>query len=216
MNSILLFVLLQFNLFGNPGTPLSEVKLSVEEASSHEVIAFVKVGKSGQFLFSNLDPGNYFLHLEVPENTAKKVDKKERQKFDTDIEVAFNKDKDSYLWQHPDGFIKVELNRDNKLADSFIPFFELESPSLSKSDEDEDSGDIIGAILKKKAEAEKMMNAQEIQKVKILQFTVIGEYGTIGGDIRSISQKEYYNLTVGKDDETLESQGDVEVLKRLE
>ena len=76
MNSILLFVLLQLNLFGNPGAPLTDVKLMVEDASTHEIVAFVKVGRSGQFLFSNLDPGNYFLHLDLPQNTAKKVDKK--------------------------------------------------------------------------------------------------------------------------------------------
>lgn len=216
MNSFLLLVLLQLNLLGNPGVPLTDVKLFVEEASSHEVVAYAKVGMSGKFLFSNLDPGNYFLHLEVPENKAKKVDKKERQKFDTNIEVAFNNDKDCYLWQHPDGYIKVDLNRVNKLSSAFIPFFEAEKPSLTKLDNNEDSGDINGSILKKKAEAKKMMNSDEVQKIKIIQFTVIGEYGTIGGDIKSISQKEFHNLTVGKDDETLEKQGDVKVLKRLD
>lgn len=216
MNSIFLFVILQLNLFGIPGVPLTNAKVSVEEASTHEVVAYAKIGLSGQFLFSNLDPGNYFLHLEVPANTAKKVDKKVRQKFDTDIEVAFNKDKDCYLWQHPDGYIKLELNRDNKLSDAFIPFFEPEQASLANSEDEEDSGDIIGSILKKKAQAEKMMSSEDTQKAKILQFSVIGEYGTIGGDLLSISQKEFHNLTVGKDDETLESQGDVKVLRRLD
>ena len=216
MTTIFAFVLLQLNLFGNPGTPISKAKLYVEEASSHEVVAFVTIGNSGQFLFSNLDPGNYFLHLEIPENTAKKVDKKERQKFDTDIEVAFNKNKESYLWQHTDGYIKVELNRENKLSESFIPFFELDKRVISSSDDHKNSDDIIGSILKKKEEAERMIKSDEVQKIKILQFTVIGKYGTIGGDIRSISQKEFHNLTVGKDDETLEKQGDVEVLRRLE
>lgn len=215
MNAVLLFVMLQLNLFGNPGSPLSKVKLYLEDASSKDVVAHVKVGNSGQFLFSNLDPGNYFLYLEVPENTAKKVDKKERQKFDTDIEVAFNKDKNSYLWQHPDGYIRLEIDRKNKLANSYIPFYELAASSQIPVETTDDSDDNIGSILKKKEQAEKMLNAT-LKKVKIIQFTVVGEYGTIGGEIKSISQKEFHNLTVGKDDETLESQGTVEVLKMLE
>lgn len=216
MSTFLTLILLQINLLGNAGSPLSQSKIYVEEAASHEVIAFVKVGASGQFLFSNLDPGNYFLHLEVPENTAKKVDKKERQKFDTDIEVAFNKDKDTYLWQHPDGFIKIEFNRKNKLADSFFPFFEPEISEDNISEEKEESNDIIGSILNMKAKAERLLNSQTNQRIKIMQFSVVGEWGTIGGDVSSISQKEFHKLTVGKDDETLESQGDVKVLKRME
>ncbi|MFA9390684.1 MAG: hypothetical protein ACERKD_12800 [Prolixibacteraceae bacterium] len=209
MNTFFALILLQFNFFGNSHSALTNSKIYLESATSDEEIAMVKVGQSGQFLFSYLDPGSYQLYLEIPENVVLKVDKKDRQKYDTDIEMAYNKKTRSYLWQHPEGFVKVNFSRKNKLADEFMPLSERMNQMENKND-----STALNFIFLKKADIEHLLHPNKDQKVKILQFTVIGEWGSIGGNVQSITQKEFHQLTVGKDEETLENQGRVSVLKR--
>lgn len=216
MNSFILLILLQFKLFGSTGEPITNSKIYIEDAATKETVAYVKVGNSGGFQFSNLDKGNYVLYLEIPENTVKTVDKKDRQKFDTDIEVAYNIDKSTYLWQHPDGYLSLEFSIKKKLADTFVPVFEQGIVQETTTPETElDPNDVMGYILKKKAEAEQKTSSGQNNKIKILQLTVIGDFGVFGGNIMSISQKDFHLLTVGKADITLENKGVVEVLQRI-
>lgn len=216
MNTFLLLVLLQFNLFGTSGEPVVKSKISLESVSSQETIAFIQIGNSGNFLFSNLDAGNYDLYLEVPENTAKTLDKKMRQKFENDIEAAYNSDKSTWLWQHPDGFLKIEFGTKKKLADPLVPVFEPPLQSNNIDETEADPNDVVGYILQKKAEAERMMNNKQDNRVRIMRFTVVGNQGSIGGKILSTTQKDFHLLTVGKADITLENKGVVEILSRFE
>ena len=210
----LLFVLLQLSILGSNGQPMTGTKLYVENAASKETVAFVQVGQSGQFEFSNLDPGNYFLLMEIKDYTVKKVDKKNRQKFDTDIEIAYNKDKNAYCWQRSDGFMKVDVSKKTKIADMLLPFFEPETVAVKQQNQDSD----IPHTGEEKDFAEELTDQNETieGKIKILQFTVINAYGSLSGDVSSITQKEFHKLVVGNNDVTLEEAGDVEVLKRLE
>lgn len=216
MNTYVLFVLLQLNLFGSVGEPVVKSKISLESVSTKETVAFIQTGKSGNFLFSNLDAGEYNLYLEVPENAAKTLDKKMRQKFENDIEAAFNSDKDTWLWQHPDGFLKIEFSTLKKLAEPLSPLFE---PPLSFSNdeaEESDVTDVVGAILRKKAQAEKLIQGGLDRRVKIMRLTVVDDQGSIGGKILSTTQKDFHMLTVGKADITLENKGVVEILRRFD
>lgn len=216
MNSFILLILLQFRLFGSTGEPITNAKIYIENAASQETVAYIKVGNSGGFQFSNLDKGNYALYLEIPENTVKKVDKKNRQKFDTNIEVAYNMDKSTYLWQHSDGYLSLEFSIKKKLADTFVPVFEPSNNQETTTPETAlDPNDVMGYILQKKAEAEQQASSGQNNKIKILQLTVIGDMGVLGGNIMSISQKDFHLLTVGKADITLENKGVVEVLSRF-
>ncbi|MBN2805284.1 MAG: carboxypeptidase regulatory-like domain-containing protein [Prolixibacteraceae bacterium] len=217
MNTFMLLVLLQLNLFGTSGEPVIKSKISLDAVSAKETVAFIQIGKSGNFLFSNLDAGQYDLYIEIPGNATKTLDKRMRQKFENDVEAAYNTDKETWLWQHPDGFLKVAFGTMKKLAEPYTPVFE---PPLGMNDEVEetesDPNDVVGAILRKKAEAERMMNQQEDQRVRIMRFTVIGEQGSIGGKILSTTQKDFHMLTVGKADITLENKGVVEILQRFD
>jgi hypothetical protein len=217
MNTFMLLVLLQLNFFGSSGEPVIKSKISLDAVSAQETVAFIQIGKSGNFLFSNLDAGQYDLFIEIPENATKTLDKRMRQKFENDIEAAYNTDKDTWLWQHPDGFLKIEFGTMKKLAEPYTPVFE---PPLGLNNEEEetedDPNDVFGAILRKKAEAERMINNRQDKRVRIMQFTVVGEQGSIGGKILSTTQKDFHMLTVGKADITLENKGVVEILQRIE
>lgn len=208
MYTNLLFVLLQLSLLGSTGEPMSGSKLYVNNAASNELVGFVNVGRSGQFEFSNLDPGNYYLTIEIEDFIVKKVDKKERQKFDSDIEIAYNKDKGAFCWQRADGYMKLDINRQSKIADALIPSFE---PEILEKENQKKQGfyDIPQPV-------EKADFANQTGKIKILQFTVIDEFGMISGDVLSISQKEFHKLVVGNNDISLENSGEVTVLKRLD
>ena len=210
MHTCLLFVLLQLNLLGPSSQPLTGTKIYLENAAMKETVAFVKIGQSGEFEFSNLDPGNYLLYIELEDYTVKKVDKKDRQKFDTDIEIAFNKDKSTFCWHRSDGFMKLDIDKKTKIAETLLPSFDpikSKTKQQDKESADKDEND---------AKNNKKEGSTPIGKIKILQFTVIDAYGSISGEISSISQKEFHKLVVGNDDITLEDAGEVQVIKRME
>jgi len=187
MNSFFALILLQINLLGSSGEPMTGTKVYAQDAVSNEIIAFTKVGQSGKFKFSNLDPGNYLISLDIPESAVKKVDKRDREKFDTNIEVAYNLNKDIYCWQRNDGYVTVEFTEKSKVAETLIPKFDIEESDSTAP-----------------------------PKVIILQITVIGKYGSFSGLLTAVGQKEFYNLTVGKKDIKLEDSGGLNVLKRTE
>lgn len=197
MNSIFALILLQINLLGASGEPMTNTKVFVQDATSGEVVAHVKIGQSGKFKFSNLDPGNYNISLEVPESAVKKLDKKSREKYETNIEVAYNINKGIYCWQRNDGYVTMEVIEKSKIADAVVPKFLLKNEITEDQNTD---------------------NQNETQQitVDIFQFTVIGKYGSFGGNLTSVGQREFYNLTVGTKDITLEDAGAVKVLKRFD
>lgn len=195
MNSIIALILLQINLLGSTGEPMTNAMVYLQNASSGETIAHVKIGQNGKFRFSNLDPANYVIHLEIPESSVKRIDKKSREKYDTNIEVAFNTNKNIYCWQRNDGYITFEIIEKSKIADALIPnYAEIE-------------------LNEQPSESNINSNDKKIL-VNVMQFTVIGKYGSIGGLLTSVSQREFYNLTVGTKDISLEDSGGVKVIKR--
>src|SRR5690554_659730 len=99
MNSTILFMLLQFNLFGSAGEPLQGATVTITDATSNEAVAFSQIGQTGNFEFTNLDPGNYKLVLHVPENSVITVDRRTRHKFENDIEAGYNPGKTAFYWQ---------------------------------------------------------------------------------------------------------------------
>ncbi|HOO85803.1 MAG TPA: carboxypeptidase-like regulatory domain-containing protein [Prolixibacteraceae bacterium] len=212
MKSLLLLVILQLSLFGSSDEPLQGAKIFIENTTTQELVAFSKVGFSGKFAFSNLDPGNYYIAIEIPANTVREVDNKSRQKYDTNIAVAFNKAKKAYCWQRPDGFMKFEITKDSKVANAIIPIFSA-AQDIEKCNEEEvkEQGffDKLAKKVKQTAEA-------PVGKFYIMQFTVIDQFGEISGDLGSISQRDFHGLTVGNKDISLVESGDVEVLKELE
>jgi len=231
MNTFISIVLLQFSLFGSSGEAVKGAKVSIDETSSGKTVAYVELGYSGDFLFSNLDPGNYFINIEIPENTVKKIDKKSKQKYDTDIEVAFNKKQESYCWQREDGYVLIELSNQKKVAESYVPLFEKYeiNKAVEVADLGEENTGIFNDIPKTGEEPEfepekekRLFKKKEVKKInqepskfKVLQFTVIKNFGTIGGSVNSVSQKDFHKLTVGTKDETLEDLGEVEVVKKI-
>ncbi|HKM92762.1 MAG TPA: carboxypeptidase-like regulatory domain-containing protein [Prolixibacteraceae bacterium] len=214
MKTILLLVLLQFKLFGSSDEPLQGAKIYIENASSQEIIAFSKIGFSGEFEFSNLDPGNYYIAIEIPANTVREVDNKTRQKFDTDIVIAYNKNKKAYCWQRADGYLKMVINKESKIANAYIPVFSVsddinQCEGENENEKDKTFFDKLAKKVKKSAEIPQ-------GKFYIMQFTVVGQFGKISGELLSISQRSFHGLTVGNKDITLEEMGDVEVLQRIE
>jgi hypothetical protein len=211
MNTILTLIILQFGLINKPSVSLTGSKMYLEDAQSHEIIAFAKVSSSGNVYFSNLDPGNYLLSIEIPSNSVKAVDKKQKQKYDTNIIIGYNKSKKSYNWNINDAYVNLQIEKFIKIADSFVAKYE---PVSGKSEENDSSekGGLFG-ILKKDKDKDKDKNAG---KTTVLQFTVTTQYGAIGLSLNSISQKEFHKLVVGTDDMSLEDQGIAQVLLKQE
>lgn len=212
MKSLLLLVILQFSLFGSSDEPLQGAKIYIENTSTQELVAYSKVGFSGRFAFSNLDPGNYYIAIQIPANAVREVDNKSRQKYDTNIAVAFNKGKKAYCWQRPDGYLKFQINKDTKVANAFIPIFSA-AQDIEQCDEDEIKEHGFFDKLAKKV---KQTTEAPVGKFYIMQFTVIDQFGEISGDLVSISQRDFHGLTVGNKDITLVESGEVDVLKEIE
>ncbi|MBN1768885.1 MAG: hypothetical protein JXR50_07510 [Prolixibacteraceae bacterium] len=211
MNSLILLVLLQFNLFGIKGEPMANTKMYVNDAATGELIAFSKIGFSGEFEFPNLDPGNYILSMTMAEKPVWYQDKRKHQKFQTDLLVAYNRDKHSLGWKNDEGNMIIEFDELSKIADALMPRFEnyypgdvncTENDSISNETESEDI-DAKGLPTPNK-------------QIDILHFTVTDQYGTIGGSVQSVSQKDYHKLFVGKDEIKYEDAGKVIVIKRDE
>ncbi|MGF7141236.1 hypothetical protein [Roseimarinus sediminis] len=206
MNTTILFFLLQFSLFGFPDEALTGASVYLEKAANSEVVSMVKIGLNGEFEFADLDPGNYYIAIDVPEHTVRQLDKKKKEKFDSDIVTAFNHEEQAYLWQRPDGFVKLNAKSTKNLAENMLPRFEIVQ-TFTKP-EGENPGETY----------EHLTSSFEDQtpagKVYVLQFTVIKQYGTFSGGLNSITQKEFHRLTIGKKEISLEDQGIVKVLRR--
>lgn len=213
MTTFLTFILLQINLFGNNSEAIHDSKVYIEKTYNNEVTGLVKIGHSGQFLFSNLDPGNYNIVVEIPEDKIEQVDKKLKDKYETDIEIAYNSDKQTLCWHHPSKkYIAIEFNKDKNIADDYFSKFERNQQhgmSIEKIENNSPNTNSQSMFFK-------LGNKKNDNKITVLQITVNDEYGTIGGSINSISQKEFYRLVVGKEDAPLETLGEVEVLRRAE
>lgn len=210
MKTLLIVLLLQMGIFKSNDTPAVDTKVYLEDAKSGDLVAFSKIGQSGAFCFSELDPGVYNISIEIQENSVKEVDNKIKTKFETDIIAAYNKSKKAYGWQRDDGFLLFELTKSSKLAEIFEPKFEYETDENSgKSKESANSGFFseMKAVSREK---------QGFAKVKIMQITVANQYGSISGSINSVTQKEFHKLMVGTGDTDLESQNIVEVLQKRE
>jgi hypothetical protein len=222
MNNILLLVLLQFGLFGIKGEPMADTKMYVNDAASGELIAFSKVGYSGAFEFSNLDPGNYILSMELNPNTVWLQDRKKHQKYETDLLVAYNRDDNIYGWKSDEGYLIVEFDELSEIAEALMPKFSEygksgencnEETGSSKSDNGKQEKD--KSMFEKAAESTKNEN-EKFPRIDILHFTVVDQYGTIGGEIQSVSQKDFHNTFVGKDEIKYEDAGKVIVIEREE
>ena len=231
MYALITLILLQFNLLGNSGEAVRGTKVSIIESKSSKTIGFVEVGYSGKFLFANLDPGNYIISMEIPENAVKKIDKREKNKYETDIEVAYNKEKQTFCWQRADGYLFVEFGNDKKVDELFNPKFEPieeilkgknkhEEEQYSKSYDIPRTGEEKDMLpedeVTNKKSKKKQKETIEPEKLAILEVTGTGEYGMIGGEITSISQRDFYKLVVGKEDMPLEVLGEIEILKKMD
>lgn len=190
---------------------MANTKMYVNDAANGELIAFSKIGFSGDFEFSNLDPGNYILSMTMAEKPIWYQDKRKHQKFQTDLLVAYNRDKHTLGWKNEKGNMTIKFDDLSKIADALMPRFENYYPG----DENFVENDSIPNRTKsedKVAEDRPTLNKQ----IDILHFTVIGQYGTIGGSVQSISHKDYHKLFVGKDEIKYEDAGKVIVIKRDE
>ncbi len=208
MNSTILFILLQFNLFGSSGEALQGSTVTIANATSNTPVAFMLIGQTGNFEFANLDPGNYKLILNVPQNTVKSVDRRTRHKFESDIEAGYNPGKTAFFWQHPDGFVKVDFKRKSRIADAIIPKFDY--PEETKEAVDDEDGGFFGRLTSKNEE-DKIP-----EEVTILHFTVVRSGGRISGEVESSSQRDFFKMMVGNDNEKYEDSGKVIVLSRFE
>ncbi len=207
MKTILVFILLQFSLFKSNDVPVTQAKIYLEEANTHEVIAFAKIGKSGNFHFSNLDPGVYVLSIEIPENAVPEIDKRTRSRYDTNILVAYNKSKKVVGWQRKDGFVQLSLTKPVKIADLYQPMFEsCETISGSQDEEAQKKSTFFERL--KMANRERDYSA----RIKVMQLTVANQFGSFSGSLQSVSQRDFHKMMVGTKKISLEDQGLVEVL----
>lgn len=222
MNNILLLVLLQFGLFGIKGEPMADTKMYVNDAASNELIAFSKIGFSGAFEFSNLDPGNYILSMELDPNTVWYQDRKKHQKHETDLLVAYNRDNNIYGWKSDEGYLIVEFDELSEIAEALMPKFSEYGKSEDDCNEKTGSSEAKKANPKKNKSlfekaSESMKNKKEkLPRIDILHFTVVDQFGTIGGKTQSVSQKDYHKTFVGKDEIKYEDAGKVIVIEREE
>lgn len=230
MHTFITLILLQLSLFGGKSTALKGAKLYLEETRSEKIVSYVEIGNSGAYIFNNMDPGNYNIIVELSEDQVTRLDKRLKDNFETDIAFAFNIDKSTFCYQLADGFIKIEIDDEKKINERFEPLFE-DARFSTQNQESQNSSQTENANLpswmtdvphtgeeKDFVNEEKENTAKDTSpiKVRILKFTVVEEFGQIGLNLQSITQKEFYKLTVGKADLPLETIGDVEVLKRLE
>ncbi len=219
MSNLILLVLLQFSLFGIKGEPMVNTKVYVNDAASNELIAFSKVGFSGAFEFSNLDQGNYILSMELDPNTTWYKDRKKHQKYDTDLRIAYNRDKNIYGWKSETGNLIVEFNELSKIAEALMPKFS-EFGASEDCNEDNNQSDQDKKEKEDKSLFEKAANKTEENdkpvRIEILHFTVTDQFGTIGGEIQSVSQKDYHKTFVGNDEKKYEDAGTVIVIERKE
>lgn len=211
MSLFLTLILLQLNLFGGNSASVKGASVSLTETASGKTIGYNYIGHSGKFLFANLDPGNYNLIIEIPDEAIKKVDKRDKEKFDTDIEIAYNIDEKAYCWQHENGYLQISITEEKKLSDLIIPKYERELKKTEESDIPQ-TGEHSEDNNSSKVTAKQQMQT-ETGRITILQITVIDTYGTVGGVVESIQQKDFFKLTVGKPDLPLEVLGKVQVLK---
>jgi hypothetical protein len=222
MSNFILLVLLQFSLFGIKGDPMADTKVYVNNAASGELIAFSKIGFSGAFEFSNLDPGNYILSMELDPNTVWFQERKKHQKFETDLLIAFNREDNIYGWKNDNGNLIVEFNELSKIAEALMPKFseygksEENCNDETDSNNDENTKKKKGKSLFEKATEATQKNNEKQPRIDILHFTVIDQFGTIGGEIQSISQKDYHKTFVGNDEIKYEDAGKVIVIEREE
>ncbi|MDA3880308.1 MAG: hypothetical protein PF436_07975 [Prolixibacteraceae bacterium] len=214
MNSIILLVLLQFSLFGIKGEPMADTKMYVNDAASDELIAFSKIGFSGAFEFSNIDPGNYILSFAMAEKPVWYQDKRKHQKYQTDLLVAYNRDKNTLGWKNEEGNMIVEFEELSNIADALMPRFENYDTDDKNCEETKQEKNREENTEREKQE--EINKADTPKQINILHFTVTGQYGSIGGNIKSISQKDYHKLFVGKDEVKFEDAGIVIVIKREE
>jgi hypothetical protein len=209
MNAIFLLVLLQFNLFGPSPQALNGANLSVVNTVDNEIVAFQKIGQSGDFEFSNLDAGNYILLVEIPENSVKTVDKRTKHKYESEIETGYNIDKEVFMWQHPDGYIELKYKRLNRIAEPLEPVFEPVSTSIAQCNNNNDKSSV------QNEESTNQDDESTLNKYTILRFTVISEGGRMSGSLKSVSQKSFFKLMVGNDDIKYEDSGKVKVLSNI-
>lgn len=208
MKTLLVLILLQLGWLKSNDQAAINAKIYLEDAKSHDVVGFVKLGQNGNFQFSNLDPGVYNIIIEIPENSIKEVDRRMRSKYSTDILVAYNSNKKVFGWQRKDGFLHLSLNKTIKLADIYQPLFDLANPEEKSENE---------SIVQKKTsffERLKMSNPDRDPsgKIAVLQITVAQKYGSVAGSLMSVAQSEFYKLMVGSGKVSLENQGIVNVL----
>jgi hypothetical protein len=124
MKSIFLLIILLLSIFGSNDVPVVNTKVYLENANTNELVGFSKIGQNGLFHFTNLDPGVYYLSVEIPESEVRELDRRSRSRFDTDIVAGYNKSKKTVGWQRKDGFVHISIQRTTKIADLFNPMFE--------------------------------------------------------------------------------------------
>jgi len=207
MKTVLILILLQFSLFKSNNIPVTQAKVYLEEANSHEIIAFTRLGKSGNFNFSNLDPGVYVLSIEIPENAVPEIDKRTRSRYDTNILVAYNKSRKVLGWQRKDGFVQLSLINPIKIADLYQPMFESYEPSSGTQEEETQKKTTFFERLKM-ANRERDYSA----RIKVMQLTVANQFGSFSGSLQSVSQRDFHKVMVGTKKISLEDQGIVDVL----
>lgn len=211
MKSIFLLIILLLSIFGSNDVPVVNTKVYLENANTNELVGFTKIGQNGLFHFTNLDPGVYYLSVEIPESEVRELDRRSRSRFDTDIVAGYNKSKKTVGWQRKDGFVHISIQRTTKIADLFNPLFETTEIRDKQCDEEE--------LAKRKTtffERLKQSNTEKdmIGKITIMQLTVANSFGTITGKISSVSQRDFHRMMVGTGKVSLEDQGAVQVLVR--
>jgi hypothetical protein len=207
MNTFLTFILLQFGLIGSNAAPLEGAKVYLHKTSTNEVVAFTKIGSNGNFQFSNLDPGKYTLSLEILDNLVMSIDKKSKQKYETDILVGFNRSKKSLCWHRTDGYVELKIGKGSKVAEDFVTCF---APNKEKFFESGDSlaehESFFDRIIKGSTPTE--LKGQ----IDVVHFTIIGKGGSFSGSINSIGQKDFFKNMVGNGDMSLEEEGKVQII----
>ncbi|HKK81741.1 MAG TPA: hypothetical protein VJ909_05805, partial [Prolixibacteraceae bacterium] len=144
------------------------------------------------------------------------------QKHETDLLVAYNRDDNIYGWKNDNGNLIIEFNELSKIAEALMPKFSKFGKSEEDCDEETDNNKAEekkqekGKSLFKKAAEATQSKDKNTERIDILHFTVTDQFGAIGGEIQSVSQKNYHKTFVGNDEIKYEDAGKVIVIERGE
>ena len=106
----------------NPGKPVEEAVVIIENVQSKTLVAWQKTGETGKVSLAHLDAGNYRIIIELPYLDGKWI--KTTRRHRTMTKATYNPKNKTYYYQGEEGYFAIKFSSIKRIeSENFKPVF---------------------------------------------------------------------------------------------